>query len=117
MLAVLWGEVGANRVVAALADCIVSSVNLAEVQTKLVDRGRDEAIAWADILTLGLQSVPFDDALARAAGALVRTTRPYGLSLGDRACLALAIDRKATVYTTVKAWKSLNLGIRIEVIR
>ena len=117
MLAVLWGEVGANRGVAALADCIVSSVNLAEVHTKLVDCGRDEAIAWADILTLGLQSVPFDDALARAVGALVRTTRSDGLSLGDRACLALAIDRKATVYTADRAWKSLNLGIKIEVIR
>jgi PIN domain nuclease of toxin-antitoxin system len=47
----------------------------------------------------------------------VRITRPYGLSLGDRACLALAIRRKATVYTTDAAWKNLNLGIEVEVIR
>ena len=44
-------------------------------------------------------------------------TRPYGLSLGDRACLALAIQRKAAVYTTDAAWKNLNLGIEINVIR
>ena len=44
-------------------------------------------------------------------------TRPLGLSLGDRACLALAIQRKAVVYTTDAAWKNLNLGIEIKVIR
>jgi PIN domain nuclease of toxin-antitoxin system len=51
------------------------------------------------------------------AGGLVKVTRPFGLSLGDRACLALAIERKVTVYTTDRVWKSLNLGIEIEVIR
>ena len=117
MLAVLRGEPGRNRVVAVLPNSIVSSVNVAEVHTKLVDGGMDEALGWSQIVKLELQSVPFDDALARMAGALVRITRPYGLSLGDRACLALAIDRKATVYTTDKIWKSLNLGIKIEVIR
>jgi PIN domain nuclease of toxin-antitoxin system len=117
VLAVLLGEPGRNRVVAVLPDSIVSSVNMAEVQTKLVDSGMDEAFAWSQIANLGIQSAPFDDVLARTAGALVRTTHPYGLSLGDRACLALAIDRKATVYTTDKAWKSLHLGIKIELIR
>ena len=51
------------------------------------------------------------------AGSLIEQTRPFGLSLGDRACLALALDRKATVYTTDKAWKSLPLDLKIEVIR
>jgi ribonuclease VapC len=117
MLAVLRYEAGADCVVAILPDSIVSSVNVAEVHTKLIDGGMDEALAWSQILALGAQSFPFDDAQARTAGALVRTTRPYGLSLGDRACLALAIDRGATAYTADRAWKSLNLGIKIEVIR
>jgi PIN domain nuclease of toxin-antitoxin system len=117
VLAVLRVETGASRVVGVLADSIVSSVNLAEVQTKLVDGGMDEEVSWSQIVNMRMRSVPFDDALARKAGALVRSTRPFGLSLGDRACLALAIDRKATVYTADRAWKSLNLGIRIEVIR
>jgi PIN domain nuclease of toxin-antitoxin system len=117
VLAVLRGEAGGNRVVAVLADSIVSAVNLAEVQTKLVIGGMGEAFAWSQIVMLGLQSVPFDDALACVAGSLVRATRPLGLSLGDRACLALAMERNATVYTADRAWKNLNLGIKIEVIR
>jgi len=51
------------------------------------------------------------------AGALIAQTRELGLSLGDRACLALAIAREATVYTADRAWKDLSLQIRIEVIR
>jgi PIN domain nuclease of toxin-antitoxin system len=47
----------------------------------------------------------------------VKITQPFGLSLGDRACLALAIQRQATALTTDRAWKNLNLGIEIEVIR
>ena len=66
---------------------------------------------------LRCESVPFDEVQARLAGELVAQTRPYGLSLGDRACLALAIQRKATVYTTDAAWKKLNLPIEVEVIR
>jgi len=117
VIAVLRGEVGAERVVAVIDNSIVSSVNLAEVQTNLVDAGMDENLAWFHIATLGLPSVPFDDALARITGALVRYTRPLGLSLGDTACLALAINRKAKVYTADRAWKALSLGIEIEVIR
>jgi PIN domain nuclease of toxin-antitoxin system len=47
----------------------------------------------------------------------VKITRLYGLSLGDRACLALAIQRRATVYTTDRVWKNLALDIEIQVIR
>jgi PIN domain nuclease of toxin-antitoxin system len=48
---------------------------------------------------------------------LIAQTRPFSLSLGDRACLALALQRQATVYTTGRAWKNLDLGIKVEVIR
>jgi PIN domain nuclease of toxin-antitoxin system len=53
----------------------------------------------------------------RIAAELIRVTRPYSLSVSDRACLALAIERKASVYTTDREWKKLSLGIEIEVIR
>jgi PIN domain nuclease of toxin-antitoxin system len=66
---------------------------------------------------LGCSIVAFSEGQALEAGSLVAQTREFGLSLGDRACLALAIDRKATVYTTDRAWAELGLGIRVEVIR
>jgi PIN domain nuclease of toxin-antitoxin system len=117
LFALLRNEEGADRVRAAIDRCVISSVNVAEVQTKLVGTGMDEDVAWLHIAAAQCPTVHFNDDHARATGALVRVTSPFGLSLGDRACLALAIDRKATVYTTDRIWKKLDLGIRIETIR
>ena len=111
------GETGADAVAACLSRAVISTVNQAEVQTKLVSAGLDESLAWWHIAEAQCPSVSFDEDQARIAGGLVKTTRPYHLSLGDRACLALAIQRKATVYTTDAAWKNLGLGIEVEVIR
>jgi PIN domain nuclease of toxin-antitoxin system len=117
LMALLRSEEGADRVRAVIGRSVISSLNLAEVQTKLVGEGMDEEVAWLHIAAAECPTVNFNDEHARVTGALVRVTRPFGLSLGDRACLALAIDRKATVYTTDRIWKKLDLGIRIEAIR
>jgi PIN domain nuclease of toxin-antitoxin system len=117
LMALLRGETGAGKAAAALDVAVISSVNLAEVQTKLVDAGMSEEAAWRHIAWIGCATVAFNDDHARVAGSLIRVTHPFGLSLGDRACLALAIERRATVYTTDRIWKKLSLGIEIEVIR
>jgi PIN domain nuclease of toxin-antitoxin system len=117
MIAWLQGEPGVDRLGNCFPGALVSSVNLAEVQTKLISWGDRDSNAWARSRYLGCQSVPFDDLQAKTAGSLVRMTKPYGLSLGDRACLALAIQRNATVYTTDRDWSKLSIGIKIEVIR
>jgi PIN domain nuclease of toxin-antitoxin system len=54
---------------------------------------------------------------AQTAGDLVRQTRAFGLSLGDRACLALGMELGAPVYTADRAWKKLGLPVQIRVIR
>ena len=117
LMALIRGEPGADTVVSCLSRAVISAVNQAEVQTKLVSAGIDEALAWWHIAEARCPSVPFDEELARIAGGLVRVTRPYGLSLGDRACLALALQRNADVYTTDAVWKSLGLSIEVNVIR
>ena len=116
ILALLKGERGADLVLAALDRAAVSCVSVAEVQGKLVGAGLDRQAAWERIAILGCRTVPFNDDLARETGSLVAATHPYGLSLGDRACLALAIERHATVYTTDREWTRLGLGLKIEVI-
>ena len=117
LMALIRGEAGADRVTACLPWSIVSAVNEAEVQARLVSAGVEEQLAWWHIAEANCPSVPFDRDQARIAGGLVKITRPFGLSLGGRACLALALQRHATVYTTDPIWKSLSLPIRIEVIR
>lgn len=117
ILAVVFNETGGDIVLPLLRGGLLSTVNLAEVHTRLVLRGVGADFAWRRVMAFGCEVSFFDDLQARLAGELVAQTRPYGLSLGDRACLALAIQRKATVYTTDAEWKNLNLGIRVEVIR
>jgi PIN domain nuclease of toxin-antitoxin system len=117
VLAVLKREPGAERVRAVLDRATIGAVNAAEVQSKLVELGLSRHAAEAKIRFLGCPILPFSDVQAIEAGSLIALTQSVGLSLGDRACLALAIDRKATVYTTDRIWTELDLGIQIEAIR
>lgn len=118
ILAVIAAEPGAEKLTPdLLGRAVGSAVNLAEVQTKLVSRGWSSPQAWEDATSPLREIVPFDEEQARVAGDLVTQTRHLGLSLGDRACLALGIALKAPVYTAEKAWKKLKLGARIHVIR
>jgi PIN domain nuclease of toxin-antitoxin system len=118
VLAVVNAEPGHEKLTAELlADAVASTVNLAEVQTKLVSRGWPSEMAWQDTISLVKEAEVFKPEHARLAGDLVARTQHLGLSLGDRACLALAIALNAPVYTTDKSWKNLKLPVRIHVIR
>ncbi len=118
LLALLLHEPGAEKLTDEILDrSIVSTVNLTETQARLVRGGYDPDEAWEDTLSLVAAIEPYTEDHARLAGDLVIKTQAYGLSLGDRACLALAIARKAEVYTTERIWKNLKLGIRIHVLR
>jgi len=118
LLAVLNQEPGAeNLPLERLAQATISAVNLAEAHTKLVREGIDPDEAWEDVMGPIQECAPFTAEQAKIAGSLAAQTRSLGLSLGDRACLALGLKLKAPVYTTDRAWKSLKLGVRIHVIR
>lgn len=118
LLALLNQEPGADKLTPQLLGIAASStVNLAEVQAKLVLRGMNPNDAWEATLAPVREAVDFTTEHAQLAGTLVSQTRPLGLSLGDRACLALALTLKAPVYTTDKSWKSLKFGIHIHVLR
>lgn len=117
MLAVLLGERGSDAVIPILQGSLLSLVNLVEVHTRMIQLGAAAPHAWSRILSFNCEICPITQTQARIAAELATKTRPFGLSLGDRACLALALDRKATVYTADREWKNLNLGLEIEVIR
>lgn len=117
VLAVFLNEPGGEIVIPILEGALLSTVNLAEVHTRMLDRGVMAAHAWSRVQSVQCEICFFTEQQARIAAELLPVTRPFGLSLGDRACLALAIDRRATVYTTDRIWKNLSLGINVEVIR
>ena len=118
ILAVIFREPGAEKLTDEILETAIASTdNLAEVQTKLIQKGYDPEEAWEDALMLKEPPEPFTADQAEIAGTLVSKTQSRGLSLGDRSCLALAIALKAPVYTTEQAWRDLKLGVPIHVIR
>ena len=60
---------------------------------------------------------PFDHARAVDAGVLVAKIRHRDLSLGDRACLALALELGMPVLTGDRAWRDLDIGVDIRIFR
>lgn len=118
MLATIHGEPGAEKLTPHLrAQSVASAVNAAEVQLKLVLRGAPESEAWKAVQSSVGAVVDFTSEHAMAVGSLIAQTKPLGLSLGDRACIALAISLNATLYTADRSWKQLKLPIRVDVIR
>ena len=117
VLAVVLDEPGANVVKTGAKGAAISAVNLAEVVSKLCDQLFSKEQIGLIVGGLDLEVAPFEESQAIAAGHLRVATRHLGLSLGDRACLALAIQEKATVLTADRAWSELDLGIEIKIIR
>ena len=123
LLAYLQGEKGAETVSEALMKgSLISAVNWAEVLSKLADKGKVPEVVSSQLRKLGLlgealQVYPLDEGLCEEIAELSPMTRKAGLSLGDRACLALARRTKLPALTADQIWKTLDVGISINLIR
>lgn len=117
VLAAMLGELTIEEAEPWLTAACISAVNFAEVVTRLADRGMTKEQLADSLDDMDLDVRPFDQQQARQAGLLRSRTRELGLSLGDRACLALAIQLGLPVATGDKAWAKLDIGIPIELIR
>jgi PIN domain nuclease of toxin-antitoxin system len=123
LLAYLGDEPGADLVADALAGgATISAVNLAEALSTAAARGADaEQLAGElrdrQLLEGALTVEPFTTVDAIQTARLRPLTRPAGLSLGDRACLALAGRLQASVLTSQTGWSALELAIDVHVIR
>ncbi len=117
ILAAYNNEQGADKVRGAAGQRLVSAVNFSEVEAKLLERGMpQEAILLLESY-LPCDIIDFDRALASLCAKLRQLTKRRGLSLGDRACLALAIRENATALTADRAWAELDIGMTVELIR
>ena len=105
LLAFLHDETGTARVREALEGAMVSAVNWAEVVQKASRHGVD------------VTGKPFSPEQAEVAARLWHRTRPWGLSLADRACLELGMDSRSAVLTADGDWARFELGIRIVLVR
>ena len=121
VIALINREKGCEIVEKYLEEAIISTVNFAEV-ISVVNRelfkSEADRIEGLKLITDTLpQIIDFDVNQAIISGELDSITKKYGLSLGDRACLALAKYKNIPVLTADKSWSKLNLGIKIKLIR
>jgi ribonuclease VapC len=117
LLALLNEEPGKDLVEEAIGDCSISAVNYCEVIGKLIDAGVPDDDARHTVDLLNIEIVDFDANLAFRAASLWLATKRFGLSLGDRCCLALGLARKATVLTSDRNWSKLKIGAKVKLIR
>lgn len=108
ILAFLFREAGAERVRPLLATSLVSAVNWAEVLGRFSRDGHDPSAVERRLLGLGLTCVPYTAGHALVTAAFLPWTRPHGLSIGDRVCLALASVERRTAVTADRAWLALD---------
>jgi len=119
VLALLFEEPGAEVVRAQLRTGVIGAANLAEVLAKLSDHGLPAVEAVRAVTILGLEVAPMTEAQARRSAELRSLTRSVGLSLGDRACLALAAELGALALTADRSWDAVAVaaGVSVQVIR
>ncbi len=117
IIAVYKREKGAEEVIRVSEMARLSAVTVAEVATWLVLQGVSPEQAYSAMNQFRLVVEPFHHARAVAAGFLVEKTRVRGLSLADRACLALAAELNLPVLTADRAWSGLDLDVEIRLIR
>lgn len=118
VLALLGRERGWEEVERAItAGAVISTVNIAEVVSKLNDAGMPETALSQVLDLLHLEIVDFNRTLAHQTGMLRTQTKHMGLSLGDRACLALARVRNVPALTTDRVWEKLEIDVTIQLIR
>ena len=118
VIAFLAREPGADRVREWIRSgrAGIATVNLAEVAGQLVARGADPRAAERQCRLLGLEFLPMDDGIAFLAAAMLPRTRPLGLSLGDRVCLATAQRHGVPAVTADRSWAAVPEA-RVEVVR
>lgn len=118
VLALVRVEPGADKVAPHVGRAAISAVNLQEVIKELLLSGLDEATTRELLDELRLDVRAHDIDAAYAAAGLHAQTRQYGRGLGDRSCLALAMQLNVPALTADREWKKVKVkGLRIELIR
>jgi len=117
VLAILRNERADEILWRIIEGAVISTVNFSEVLARTLDDVNAVPENFLHIMGLLGRIEPFTHAHAIRAAELRSPTKPFGLSLGDRACLALALEIGAEVYTADQIWSQLDIGCKIHLIR
>ena len=117
LLAVLLDETGADFVVDVLRGSRLSTVNLSECLSRVIERGHAALALETIVRSFEIELVPFSSEHARQAAELRAASRHLGLALGDRACLALAMEWRRPLLTGDRRLASFACDVDIRMIR
>ena len=118
VIALLAKEKGFEVIKRHLKNAIISSVNISEVYKYCIEvqkLTKDEALL---LITLSdIKIVDFNEEQALITAEIVIKTKKYGISLADRACIALAILKNTSIITCDKIWQKFDIGIEFIIAR
>jgi ribonuclease VapC len=117
ILAAIRGEAGAQAVIDGVRGARISSLNHCEIVGWLAERGSTREDIEGVVGPFDLTVEVFDRARAMAAGLLTAKIKRRNISLGDRACLALAMELGMPVMTGDRAWRDLDIGVEVQLFR
>jgi len=118
LIALVGLETGSQQIAGLLKHSAVSAVNLAETVNKLLEKGFSQAEVRVSLAKLELNVEDWSEAMAYRSAEFTQYNKSHGLSLGDRACLTLAKQLRATAVTSDRAWRRIpSLGVRIMIFR
>ena len=117
VLAYARGERGSDVVGPRMSNSAISAVNYSEVLKKTIEHGGDANVTAALLERSRVDVIPFSRRQAAETAELFPTTKVYGLSFADRACLALAIELKLPLYTADQRLADVDAPVKIVLIR
>lgn len=117
VIAILKEESGYEAAERLLGQALISSVNIAEIAAYLSRSSLSFDLIQRIVARFPFEIIPLDAELALHSGALFLQTKAHGLSLGDRACLALGLSRKLPVLTADSVWAKLGLPVDVRLLR
>jgi PIN domain nuclease of toxin-antitoxin system len=115
VLAALKREPGWERVIAATPEAAIGAANWAEVIARLSESSDTTEVILEGVATLGMVVLPVDEIDGIAAGFMRQPTKAFGLSLGDRLCLAMANRRGLTVIASDRAFAMVSDAVQVEI--
>ena len=97
---------------------VISSINIAEVYKYCIEVQKLTEEDCRNLIKLsGIKIIDFCEAQALISAAIIKETKQYGLSLGDRGCIALAMFKNCSILTCDQIWQKVKLEVEFVMAR
>jgi len=117
-IALLAKEKGFETIQTHLRNAVISSVNVAEIYKYCIDVQKLTESECQDIIAMsGIKIIDFDEKQSLITAKIYPTTKKYGLSIGDIACVSLAIINNCPIITCDRIWKNIKLNVEFIMVR